>query len=407
MKKTYDLIIIGGGIVGVTLALILANEGMQVVLVEASGIDDLKKKSESHRSIVLAYSSRVILQTAQIWDYIAADAVPVTSIHVSDRGQFGTVKIRAIDENLPALGYVLAAEKINLILESLLMANTNIEVIRPGKFLSYIQNDDGLKVVIERGGKTEELFGELLIAADGEYSTVRDFLNTPVTLRDYKQSAIVCNIQLKRSHHQIAYERFTCQGPLAMLPLMSNEVALIWTAQPSYVSHLLTMSEVNFLAELQKEFGYRLGKLQACGERRAISLKQVVAEKQVYPGVVLLGNAAHTLHPVTGQGLNLALRGVSDLAEEIHYSKKNALRFSESNLLERYLSKRQKDQREMIALTNSLNSTFSTSLLPIVMARNMGLILLDRVNLLKKHLTKRTLGFSGNVPRLACGLPLD
>lgn len=407
MSNRYDVVIIGGGIVGNTLALILANANLRVALVEALPKTQLRSLGANKRTIVLSYSSRLIFEALGCWPFFENYACPIHKIHISDRGQYGTSKIEAHEENIPALGYVLSANAIGSIVLQHVYQHRNITVLQPAQFCSHQENVDEIVVTIRSGNEEIKLRSDLLIAADGHNSAVRKFQGIGIKKQDYQQTAIFCNLELKRSHQNTAYERFTSEGPLAILPLLKNQAALIWTVSSEKAKKLMETSDPAFLHSLQDHFGYRLGRFLACSERGSLPLSLITAEKQISSKVVLVGNAAHTLHPVAGQGLNLALRDIAVLAEELLQAKKHNLPLWDHQVLRNYFNHRQVDQRKVIGLTNSLVGLFSTSLLPIMLARSSGLILLDRLSGLKKTLTRTTLGFSGKVPRLACGLTVE
>lgn len=407
MINRYDVVIVGAGIVGNTLALILANANLQVALVEALPKTQLRSLGANKRTIVLSYSSRLIFEALGCWLFFENYACPIHKIHVSDRGQYGTSKIDSLEENIPALGYVLSANAIGSIVLQHVYQHRNITIFQPAQFCSHRENGDEIVVTIRSQNEELELRSDLLIAADGHHSAVRKFQGIEIKKQDYEQAAIFCNIELKRAHQNIAYERFTSEGPLAILPLLKNQAAVIWTTPFQKAAKLMESSDQNFLHALQDYFGYRLGRFLSCSERGSLPLSLITAEKQISSKVVLVGNAAHTLHPVAGQGLNLALRDIAVLAEELLRAKKQNVPLWDDEVLRSYFNKRQEDQRKVIGLTHSLVGLFSTSLLPIMLARSSGLILLDRLSGLKKTLTKTTLGFSGRVPRLACGLTLN
>lgn len=249
MQKVYDVIIVGSGIVGATLALILAKAQLKVALIEAATF--IQKNVESERHLALAYSSRLILEWVGAWDSLSSIATPIADIHVSDKGRFGTARIRCADENLSALGYVLPDDVISLQLHSLLLTNKQIDLIQPAQFSSFVYQHKKVKVKFQQDNCLQEIVGYLLVAADGYRSPVRESQDILVDRREYHQTAIICNVQLKRSHQGVAYERFTEQGPLAMLPLADNNCALIWTVGQQQVSSLLAMSDDNFLSQLQ------------------------------------------------------------------------------------------------------------------------------------------------------------
>jgi 2-octaprenyl-6-methoxyphenol hydroxylase len=407
MNKHYDVIIVGGGIVGTCLAIILARHSINVALVEALSHQSLAKLALSERTIVLSHSSRMVLESVGAWDDLQNHGCAINEIHVSDRGQFGTTRISAQEEQLPALGYVLPAGKIHSLLHAMACQQSGIDIIQPGRFVSFKRENDRSLVTVANEEQHQVLIGSLLVAADGQKSDIRSAQQIKTSGSDYQQTAIYCTITLKRSHNNIAYERFTNSGPIAFLPLNNQQSALVWAVEKKRADSLMLLDESDFLQTLQQHFGYRLGKFIGCAQRYCVDLALITAQQQIRPGMVLLGNAVHTLHPVAGQGLNLALRDVAVLAEEIVTAKKDHKNMGSISILRHYLTQRENDQRKIIALTHNLVSIFSNSLLPIAMVRSKGLILLDRLTGLKKIVTKRTSGLAGKVPRLVCGLDLE
>lgn len=407
MNQQYDVIIVGAGIVGASLALVLANSSLKVALVEAKSLHSLQTKTSTERTIVLSHSSRVIFETMGVWDKFATQVCPIQEVHVSDKGNFGSTRILAEDEKLFALGYVLSSNVIDTTLHDLVTDHEGITIIQPASFVSFDYNVDGVNVEITHEGEQKFLNANLLVGADGHHSKIRTFKNIKVSMTDYGQSAVICNVTLKRPHSNIAYERFAEQGPLAMLPLLNQQSAVVWTVKRNEAKKLLELEENVFKKLLQKSFGYRLGKIMQCSKPVSIDLHLVTATQQIAPGMVLLGNAAHTLHPVAGQGLNLALRDLAALAEKILLAKQKNQSLGSLETLQSYFQSREEDQKKVISLTHSLVGIFSNGLLPIIFARDVGMFLFDRIPWLKKILTKRTLGMSGKVPRLACGMTLE
>jgi 2-octaprenyl-6-methoxyphenol hydroxylase len=408
MRNEHDVIIVGGGIIGASLALLLAKISKNVAILEETPF--LKSQAPSlnySKTIVLSHSSYKIFEMLGIWGDLAKHAEPIHQIRVSDQGYFGGSRIHVKDQKIPALGYVLPAESISSLLLSTLKKHSNITLIQPAKFISFAYQQERVKVDIETNDTGKHLQGDILIAADGNFSSVRRFLGIHTDTIDYQQTAILCHVGLKRSHENIAYERFTRQGPLAILPLTNHKVGVIWTVDHHEANTLMNLSETRFLAKLQENFGYRLGKFNSCSQLSSLDLKLVIARQQIAPGVVLMGNAVHTLHPVAGQGLNLALRDAAILIETMQLADKTGKAPGSTEILNHYLAQRKQDQKRIIHLTHSLVGIFSNNLLPAVFARNMGMIVLDRTEWLKKVFTKQALGLAGKVPRLACGLPLE
>ncbi|MDZ7888868.1 MAG: 2-octaprenyl-6-methoxyphenyl hydroxylase [Pseudomonas sp.] len=312
-----QLAIIGGGLVGASLALALQAgakaRGWQIVLIEPFAPGDSYQPSYDARSTALSYGTRQIYQRLGIWPSISERAEPIAQIHVSDRGRFGAARLSAADEGVPALGYVVE----NAWLGHCLWQALDKDVISwrcPDEVLAMHNLGDGYRLTLKDGASLE---CDLAILADGGRSGLREQLGIAVTQRPYQQSALIANITPSEAHQGQAFERFTEAGPMAMLPLADNRCALVWTRPGADAERLAALPERAFLDELQAAFGYRLGALRKVGARHLYPLALVEAQEQVRPHLVVLGNAAHSLHPIAGQGYNLSLRDTLELAESL------------------------------------------------------------------------------------------
>jgi len=306
----YDLIIVGGGMVGASLAVALKNSGLQIGLIDAAPIilDD-------SRLIALNHASYRLFEKMGIWPELASRAEPIKQIHVSQRGHLGITRIAANEVDLDVLGYVVPARYINSALYSALNNISHIKLIRPASVTALTQQPDEVTLTVSLPTQTISLSSKIVIGADGTHSTVRDLLGISTDIIDYKQSALVTVTELYRDHKNIAYERFQKMGAIAMLPLTEQRAATIWTGCNELISHLLQLNDDEFLSELQKQFGYRLGRLKKTNQRAAYPLKMLCAHQQKKQNVLLIGNAAHTVHPIAAQGLNLALYEIAILAD--------------------------------------------------------------------------------------------
>lgn len=405
MKKTFDIIIVGGGLVGTSLAIALAKYNFSIAIVEANSKDH--SIHAGNRSIVLSHSSKIILETLDIWKNLKQFACPIHEIHISDFQHFGATRIQACDEDVPALGYVVDAKIIAAGLDEAIQQYPNIHLICPAKFMALEVNKKGGHITCKVGQDDVSFTAKLIVATDGQNSAVRQQQNIDITRFDYQQTAIICNVQLKRDHHNVAYERFTKTGSIALLPLCEQQNAIVWVVHKEEAKELLSLNNCAFLEKLQNMFGYRAGRLLHPTQRVAIPLQLIISKEQIRPHLVLLGNAVHTLHPIAGQGLNLGLRDMAVLAEEIVAATKQDIdHLNDFKVLQRYLKRRREDQHFMVTFTHQLIGIFSNSFLPLVLLRNLGLILIDIMPPIKRLLAQRALGTAGHVPRLACGLPL-
>jgi len=406
----YDLIIIGGGMVGASLACALANQPLRIAIVEAVPYQTDKQPSYDDRAIALSFGSRRIFDGLGLWSEISQHTTAINRIHVSDQGRFGFARLDNKEENVDALGYVITARNLGRVLVQQLDQLKNLTLISPAKLTDLKLGNDHATAVINVGnkkdGKTKTITASLIVAADGGNSAVRQLLDIQTTDHDYKQTAITANITPEFPHQHVAYERFTQHGPLAFLPMEDNRCALVWTHDPQETKRILELNDDEFLNELQSNFGQRLGTLLKTGSRSTYPLKLVKAQEQVRNRLALIGNAAHTLHPIAGQGFNLGLRDVATLAQIITDTSQQNQDIGALNILEQYAHWRTRDHRQVIGFTNTLVSTFSNHFPPLALARNLGLIATDIIPPLKHALSKHSMGLSGKLPRLARGLPL-
>lgn len=401
-KKHYDIVIVGGGLVGAALAIALKNTKYTVAVLESNQpvvTENSTTPSLNQRAIVLSKASQNILSTLDLWSEIAQHATPVEHIHVSNKGHFGAVRIDAKNHNVDALGYVVVAEKLYQQLQASL---TEVDVFYGAKFKDVKQVGKQAEVFFDCDGE-QTIVTDLVVAADGSHSAVRASQNIQTTEHDYQQQVILCNIALQRDHHNVAYERFTNVGPCALLPMSENASALIWATTPNEANEITALSKAQFLKRLQNHFGYRLGKFVDMSQPFSFPLSLVKASALVQPNVVLIGNAAQTLHPIAGQGLNLGLRDMATLAQLLVASEKP---IGSSDFLNDYVAWRQFDRTQTVGLTHSLVTLFSTDFMPVNLATTTGMVLFERLPMLRNQFANATMGLMGSVPKLACGIKL-
>ena len=405
----YDLIIIGGGMVGASLAISLAEQPLRIALVEAAPLrsGEISPPNYDDRAIALSFGARRIFEGMGLWSDISPQTTAINHIHVSDQGRFGFTRLDAKQEKVDALGYVATARQLGASLMDKLQHCSNLMTMSPATLTGLtFDTDSATAIIAHEDGHTQPLTAKLIVAADGGNSAVRRQLDINTTDRDYQQTAIIANITPEKPHRNIAYERFTHNGPLALLPMPDNRCSLVWTRAPDDAERLLQLNDEDFLAELQPCFGKRLGRFLKVGRRNSYPLQLVQAQEQVRERLALIGNAAHTLHPIAGQGFNLGLRDVATLAQNIVDAHRTGTDMGKLSVLQAYADWRQRDHRQVIGFTNTLVQTFSNQLPPLALARNLGLIAADIIPPLKHTLARHSMGLAGKLPRLSRGLPL-
>ncbi len=403
----YDLIIAGGGLVGASLAAALRGTGSRVAVVEAVPPGAPGQPSFDERQTALAPSSRRLFEALDLWPALAAEASVIRSIHVSERGGFGFTRMNADAEGLDALGHVVPNRVLGAVLQPALANAPGVDWLAPARVESVDVPADGRVCVrVSADGEERMLTGRLLAVADGADSPIRQALGIGLRQRDYGQSAVVANVRPERRSAGRAFERFTRSGPLALLPAGSGRMALVWTMPHAEASDIAALDEERFLRVLQRRFGWRLGRLQAVGERSVYPLRAINAERMTAGRAVVLGNAAHTLHPVAGQGFNLALRDVAELAERVAAAVTADGDCGDAELLAGYAAARQNDYRRTFAFTDLLVHAFSNRLPGLTLGRNAALLGLDLFPGARRYLMHQAMGRAGRQPRLARGLPL-
>lgn len=392
--------------VGATLAVALAklnqelSTPLSIAVIEAATPEKKLAAGHDGRSVALSYGSQCIFNSLGLWEELAAQAVPINTIHVSDRGRFGVTRFHASKQNVSALGYVVPAQQINRVLTQAMSALSDVEVIAPAKLVA-LESDNKQQLTISHDQLSQQLSTRLLIGADGSLSTVRKLLNIETTHWDYQQQALVANIHLQRDHRNTAYERFTPSGPVALLPLPEQQAALVWTLPKAQIEEYMGLSDAQFLVRLQALFGYRLGRFMGVSRRMTYPLHMLKAKQQIRPGCLLIGNAAHTLHPIAAQGLNLGLRDVSTLVtllrEHCLHLPDSSLK-SSALLLEKYNKQRRLDQYMTMGFTDLLVRVFLHQLLPVTLGRNIGLLAFDLLPQANHYLARQTMGLLGATP---------
>lgn len=394
-----DIAIVGGGLVGLCAALALRHPARRVAVVEATDLQRPQPGGLNARSIALAASSVQIFRALGIWRQVEEFAAPIRNIHVSARGQWGVTRLRAEDYELDALGYVIEVDALSRVLLAAVTRADDIELAGRASFESLSQDNAGVRLGYRDENGAREIEVAMLLVADGARSQARDALGIEHRVVDYGQAVVICNVEAGRPRGGTAYERFTPEGPLAMLPLGGKLYACVWTMAPVRADAVSALAEDEFLAALQDCFGFRLGLFERAGERFAIPVQRVRAAALQQGRCLLVGNAANALHPVAGQSFNLALRDVACLYEllaERDLSDLDAEAFTA--LAADYQQRRGPEQSRVIRYGDGLVGIFSNELPLFGPVRAAGLGLLDLLPALKAEAALAGMGmtFGGN-----------
>ncbi|MGD2083830.1 MAG: 2-octaprenyl-6-methoxyphenyl hydroxylase [Chromatiales bacterium] len=402
----FDVLVVGGGMVGAGLAAAVAGSGLRIGVAEAHPFGSRAQPSYDDRAIALAQGSRGILEAMGVWEALAPEAEPILRIHVSDRGHFGFARLDHRAEGVDALGYVTTGRSLGRAILPAVEAASDCRMLCPARVEGLRVEADAVRVTLLREGERSEMSARLLVAADGGQSRVREQLGIGVREWTYGHHAVIANLTAQADHRGTAYERFTDTGPLAMLPLTQGRCALVWTVRDEEVEEIMGLEDSRFLQRLQARFGYRLGRLERVGRRSAYPLRLIEAREHVRPRVALLGNAAHTVHPVAGQGLNLSIRDVAVLADLLAEAASHGGDPGSADLLQRYAAWRRADQRTVLMATDLLVRLFANPLPPLRLLRNLGMLGVDLAPGVKHLLARQAMGLRGRMPRLSRGLRL-
>lgn len=405
-KASYDIVIVGGGMVGTSLALALAPLGLRVAVVEAVARKETQQPSFDERSTALSRSTQRMLEAMGLWDAVVAASTPISNIHVSDKGRFGFSHIDAAEQGVEALGYVVINRVLGDVLQSNLDAAENVDVLCPARIESIALGPDQAVATLRSDDSEETLTCKLLVAADGANSAVRDMMGISVQKREYGQSAVVGNLLPEKPIDNRAFERFTAQGPLAILPIADDRAGFVWAIDEHEAERVMALSDNEFLAEMQEEFGYRLGEFSRVGKRACYPLVLSKAVRLTATRSVLIGNSAHGLHPVSAQGFNLGMRDVAALCDCIADAMSKKTDLGNTALLDRYAAWRRSDQKKLVHFTDNLVRLFGSSRPGLRTLRNIGMIGFDLVPGVRPLFAKHTMGLAGELPRLSRGVPL-
>ena len=406
----YDIVIAGGGMIGTSLALALAPLGLHVAVVEAIARREAAQPSFDDRSTALSRSTQRMFEAMGLWTDIVAASTPIRAIHVSDQGRFGFSHIDAEEQGVEALGYVVINRVLGGVLQNALDDLDGVDVLCPARIVDVELAPDHASAVVE-GADSEriELSCDLLVAADGANSAVREMMGIAAQKSDYGQRAVIGNLLPEKEIDNTAYERFTQQGPLAVLPVADGRAGFVWSVFEEDAERVMALDDDEFLAELQQEFGYRLGTFSRVGKRASYPLILSRALRLTATRSVLIGNSAHGLHPVSAQGFNLGMRDVAAIVDCVADAKRSSGNFDPGtvSMLEQYSSWRRADQQKLVRFTDSLVKLFGTERWPLRTLRNIGMLGFDLVPGVRSVFAKHSMGLAGRLPRLSRGVPIE
>jgi 2-octaprenyl-6-methoxyphenol hydroxylase len=403
--KTYDVIIAGGGFVGMSLALALggaAPKGFRVALVDAEPPESTKPDA---RASALSAASKGLLSVLGIWPALAGNAEAITTIEITDSSLDARRRphLLGFDDDLKpgeSGAYMIGNEDLIRGLRSAVLRAPAIEMLAPDSVTSFAATPFAIEARLASGGR---LGGKLLVAADGKRSRLRERAGIKCVGWSYPQLGIVTTVAHAKPHHGKAVQHFLPGGPFAMLPLKGNRCSIVWTEDKATGEAIMAADESVFLAELAKRFGTRLGDIALAGPRQSFPLDFQVARSFVGERLALVGDAAHAVHPLAGQGLNIGLRDVAALTEIVVEGARLGMDVGASSLLERYERWRRFDSAFSATVMDGLNRLFSNDNAPLRALRDLGLGIVDNAPWLKRALVREAAGVSGTVPRLLKG----
>jgi len=388
-RPIFSVVVVGGGLVGASLAIALAPGGKKIALIEAAA-PPKSQPSWDEREIALNVVSQRIYAGLGLWERLAPEASPILATHISERGRFGVARFTAKEAGEEALGWNVPVRALGAALWSKLREFPNVAVHCPAKVAGL----DGATVRLDDGSA---LSARLVVACDGANSAIRQALKIGVQETDYQQVAIVSAVRPQRPHLGAAYERFLPGGPIAIIPKPKSRCGLIWTVPAEAAPTMLAWSDEEFLAELQEAFGMRLGKFLEVGRRNGHPLTRVLSDALTAPRVIFAGNAAQTLHPIAAQGFNLGLRDVATVAE----LAAQAADPGAPEVLAEYEQRRRAERASVSGFTDGLVRIFSNSIPGLAETRHWGLLALDLLPPLKQAVMRQNLGFAGGTPAVA------
>ncbi|WP_373540972.1 FAD-dependent hydroxylase [Chamaesiphon sp.] len=400
IELDYDLAIVGGGIIGNTLAVALQNSGLRVVSIEAQAQSISITKN---RAYVLSMLSGQIFEGLGIWQQVLPQVTQFSQIQISDADYAGVVKMYPQDLGTDTLGYAATHEVLLTALQAKLQTAPNVTTMCPAQVVVVDYTATGAEMTIETPDTNSptKIRASLVIAADGAKSALRSQAGIDTTGFNYWQSCITATVKPAIHHHNIAYERFWYDGPIGVLPLADGRCQVVWTLPHQQAEELRDLPASEFLHQLEHCTGGLLGTLELDSQRWLFPVKLMQSDRYTAPRLALVGDAAHCCHPVAGQGMNLGIRDAAALAEILVAAHQAGVDIGSDAVLQQYANWRKPENWVILAFTDLLDRMFSTSILPIVIIRRLGLFLLDRLPGCKYLALRLMTGLAGKIPQVA------
>ena len=390
MNNEFDVVIVGGGLVGLSLAAALGNDGFSVAVLEArQPVVDWPADSIDLRVYAITRESQNLFETIGAWPAMLPKAGPFRDMHVWDAGGNGDIHFSSADLGEPYLGHILESRVIEQALLGVIADLPGVQRFCPATVTAFSELENRQQIELEDG---RTLRARLLVGADGKHSKVRDYAGIHTRVSDYGQQALVAVVATERAHEETAWQRFLPTGPLAFLPLADGRSSIVWSASNDRAEHLLELDEPGFCAELGKAFGHRLGRITSCGERILFPLQRQHAEHYVAPRIALVGDASHVIHPLAGQGVNLGLKDVRELAGTLLEAGRQQRDIGSLSVLRRYERARKGDNMAMMMAMDGFKHLFGSRIAPVCWARNFGLNLVDAAQPVKNRIMRAAMG---------------
>ena len=396
----YDVVIVGGGLVGMTLACALKHSGLQVALLEAKPQSDAVTRGQAYHINLL--SSRIFAGIG-VWDDMRSGVNPIAQIHLSDAGHASAVQFVPQDLDTDVLGYVAEHRVLLEALRNAASACANVTYWCPAALVNTSTEADGVTLEVLQAGATHQLRARLLVAADGSRSSLRQQAGIRTRGWQYWQACVVAFIKPEKPHNNIAYERFQSDGPFAILPLPENLCRIVWTAPKAEAEAIMALDDESFLKQLKQRYGDQMGALSLVGERYVFPVQLMQSDRYVLPRLALIGDAAHCCHPVGGQGVNLGIRDAAALAQILRAAHQQGQDIGALQVLRPYERWRKRENLLVLGFTDVLNRMFSNRILPLVVLRRLGLGILRSLQPAKRIALGLMTGLSGRAPNIAQG----